>query len=388
MVTRAKGAVFNTDGHLVFDTVAALKAALPTEELEGIVWLKGHTAAGDGGGGAFFYDATEARTNDNGGTVIDPTGLGTGDGCWIRIHDSAIGSLKWFGSDDTSTDNLVAKNASVTGMRVFINDTGMISRSGLYEYDNSATGGHDGVNNFYGWIRILDDNLIRDGDGQSAFKFENLIDGTVSSQDSCTVKQMEDHIADVLGSTERRHTLVGGQTVIDWGEDISEAHVFISGANVDNGKLLKNVDFTIAVDNQTMTLSQSYPDNTIIHLYLFLGSATPLPAGATLKTVTGTTYTLTNGDIDQAIHFTNAAGCTVSLPTTAGVSGASLLNNFVCLVYATTGDITFVLESAGGSEEIKEVNSPPQTKIMAGGWGAVLRDPTVDIYHLTGDTKL
>src|SRR5262249_46208832 len=54
-----------------------------------IVVAKGCLAAGDGGGGVFFWDTTTGT--DDGGTFIKPNGTGVGDTGmgWRRIYDGA-----------------------------------------------------------------------------------------------------------------------------------------------------------------------------------------------------------------------------------------------------------------------------------------------------------
>jgi len=78
----------------------------------------------EGGGGVFYWDANKAKSEHNGGTIIDPTVVfptdwtnqtqlttwfdtsNTGSGCWVRQDKSEL-NLRWFGakgdgvSDDT-----------------------------------------------------------------------------------------------------------------------------------------------------------------------------------------------------------------------------------------------------------------------------------------------
>jgi hypothetical protein len=76
--------------------------------------ILGYYTAGDGGGGTFYWDATSTAT-DNGGTIIQATGVTTGR--WIRAYSGAI-NVKWFGvkgdSDGTTgngTDDTVVLQA-------------------------------------------------------------------------------------------------------------------------------------------------------------------------------------------------------------------------------------------------------------------------------------
>ena len=59
--------------------------------------ILGYYAAGDGGGGTFYWDATSTDT-DNGGTIIQATGVTTGR--WLRVYSGAVNVL-WFGVDNT-----------------------------------------------------------------------------------------------------------------------------------------------------------------------------------------------------------------------------------------------------------------------------------------------
>lgn len=56
-------------------------------------------------GGIFEYNASLSRVTDaNNGTIINPNGISTGFGCWVRQYSGAV-NVKWFGagtSDDTS----------------------------------------------------------------------------------------------------------------------------------------------------------------------------------------------------------------------------------------------------------------------------------------------
>lgn len=53
----------------------------------------GYYAKGDGGGGLFYWDSTSTET-DNGGTIIQATGVSTGR--WKRVFSGAV-NVKWFG---------------------------------------------------------------------------------------------------------------------------------------------------------------------------------------------------------------------------------------------------------------------------------------------------
>lgn len=69
----------------------------------------GYYTKGDGGGGAFYWDSTSTET-DNGGTIIQATGITTGR--WKRVYSGAV-NAKWFGAkgdgvvDDTAVINTI-----------------------------------------------------------------------------------------------------------------------------------------------------------------------------------------------------------------------------------------------------------------------------------------
>lgn len=73
------------DGSLKLDvqTIADLKAVdVTTVSDKQQALVAGYSAAGDGGGGAFYYDAGSSDA-DNGGTILAPN---AGSGRWKKIH--------------------------------------------------------------------------------------------------------------------------------------------------------------------------------------------------------------------------------------------------------------------------------------------------------------
>lgn len=61
----------------------------------------GYYEKGDGGGGLFYWDLTSTEA-DNGGTVIQATGIITGR--WKRVFSGAV-NVKWFGAKGDNTNN-------------------------------------------------------------------------------------------------------------------------------------------------------------------------------------------------------------------------------------------------------------------------------------------
>lgn len=89
-------------------TFAALKTTPGTTQNE-ICNLLGYFAAGDGGGGEFYWDGT-SQTGDNGGTIV----VVTGSGRWIRVDTNQF-NVKWFGAKgDNINDDTIAIQTCIT----------------------------------------------------------------------------------------------------------------------------------------------------------------------------------------------------------------------------------------------------------------------------------
>ncbi len=74
----------------------------------------GFYAVGDGGGGVFYWDASSTAA-DNGGTIIQATGVTTGR--WIRIFEGPV-RLAWFGvHDDQSVDDTTRVQAALNAAK-------------------------------------------------------------------------------------------------------------------------------------------------------------------------------------------------------------------------------------------------------------------------------
>jgi len=64
--------------------------------------ILGYYSAGDGGGGEFYWDSTSTET-DNGGTIIQVTGVSIGR--WKRIINNEYYDVRAFGATTLNSDN-------------------------------------------------------------------------------------------------------------------------------------------------------------------------------------------------------------------------------------------------------------------------------------------
>jgi hypothetical protein len=131
-LTTDGSSLFFKQATLVADTLSDLLSA----DTAGNIYVNGYHTAGDGGGGEFYWDASQDKANHNGGTIIDPDvtfpsdwtnstqvttwyTAGTGTGCWIRVYKTL--SIKDFGAvgdwnGSTGTDNTTAFQAAIDSL--------------------------------------------------------------------------------------------------------------------------------------------------------------------------------------------------------------------------------------------------------------------------------
>jgi hypothetical protein len=97
--------VLNLDGDrigsVVVDSIANMKNLNTEIEANATVEVLGYHSKGDGGGGTFYWDSTSIE-DDNGGTIIEATGVV--DGRYIRNYSGAV-NVKWFGAKGDGVTN-------------------------------------------------------------------------------------------------------------------------------------------------------------------------------------------------------------------------------------------------------------------------------------------
>lgn len=91
--------------NLTVDNIAQLKL----NSNMGRVDVLGYSYIGDGGGGIFYWDSDSIEP-DNGGTIIQATGISTGR--WKRLYSGSV-NVKWFGAkgDGINDDTSYVENA-------------------------------------------------------------------------------------------------------------------------------------------------------------------------------------------------------------------------------------------------------------------------------------
>jgi hypothetical protein len=123
------------------DTFADLKSLNPgAQGSNSILILKGYWGPGDGGGGAFYWDATQAIVNDDGGTIVAPTGAVVG--CWMRLFEGQF-SVRSFGAkgDGTTDDTLAIQRAIDAAQRTGIRAAKVVFPAGSYVVGATASSG-------------------------------------------------------------------------------------------------------------------------------------------------------------------------------------------------------------------------------------------------------
>lgn len=113
------------------DTVPTLKAL--TTKFNSVLVL-GYNTIGDGGGGVFFWNNSDARA-DNGGTIIQPN---TGGGRWNRLNPKEL-DVKYFGAkaDGTIDDTTAVAQALAASGKLTPIVLDRVAKTGASYRDNN-----------------------------------------------------------------------------------------------------------------------------------------------------------------------------------------------------------------------------------------------------------
>lgn len=161
------------------NTVATI-AALRARALGGTVQVLGYSSAGDGGGGIFVWNALSTATDD-GGTVIQPTGVPTGR--WLRAWSGAVHAEWWGTSDYGASLSAAAALLRTSGGKILVarNPSGVATTPiNLTECINGivieGTGGAENLP----IIQIAHNGVAIDCTGSQSITFLNFMIATAS----------------------------------------------------------------------------------------------------------------------------------------------------------------------------------------------------------------
>ncbi|WP_250501977.1 glycosyl hydrolase family 28-related protein [Caballeronia sp. AZ7_KS35] len=94
----------------VVDSIATLRALNHTYYQRAFV--TGYYGAGDGGGGAYRYDASDTTSADNGGSII----VATDGGRWKLVFNGSLDVRQFGAKGDSSTDDTAAVNKATAAL--------------------------------------------------------------------------------------------------------------------------------------------------------------------------------------------------------------------------------------------------------------------------------
>lgn len=134
---------------MVYNSIADLKAvAIPTDNFANVL---GYSTPADGGGGDFYYDATDTTSADDDGTIFTSTASGA-TGRWKRLYSGAL-NVKWFGvKGDDSTDDTIKINSAIANLPI---ESTLFFPSGDYHISGNLN-----INNKQNIILQADANTI------------------------------------------------------------------------------------------------------------------------------------------------------------------------------------------------------------------------------------
>lgn len=145
----SKGVALVGGAGRVVATIAVLKTLPKTGSPEAFVM--GYYAAGDGGGGQYRYDSSDAISTDNGGTII----VAADGGRWKLVTTNTINVRQFGAKGDNSTDD----TAAIQACRDWAVSTGTMTQivftRGIYKYSVSPNWGVNGLTvRFDGEVRL------------------------------------------------------------------------------------------------------------------------------------------------------------------------------------------------------------------------------------------
>jgi len=129
----------------------------------------------------------------------------------------------------------------------------------------SAANTYDDFDDRYLGAKAADPSTDNDGDGlgEGALYFN-----TVSNEMKVYTGSAWAAFTDPVTTTESK-TLTSGQTSVTFTNSTGFASFYVNGPDTDNGRLVAGVDYTNDSATNTITLTESYPDGTVILLTLF-----------------------------------------------------------------------------------------------------------------------
>jgi hypothetical protein len=380
MVNRAKQSTFDSSDNLTVTDIPALKA-LPRERQEGVIFVQGALAANDGGGGTWMWTAGSTDTPND--VLISQPDDDSG-GRWFRIIHNDIADFAWFGESDNKLANLNAQGTFANGLVLYVDDGDL---SGFFKYDNDELINPNTDHRVNGWIRINDfnfdtNNLVLTngakitGSADADLTKDGFGDFN-SPQDLPTVNQVNQLIQDNLVASQIERA-PGNNLIVDFGEDVSTAFIYVAGTGTDRGLLKNGIDYFFPNPGtpNIIELSNTFPD-AILTAYFFQGPAPATNPGVLVKHINGSTHTISNADVDRYLICTDPLGCEITVPDTGVFNDI-----FVCIIKAETAGRVF-FSGPGTIDEISGYN----TVIEDGGVVALFGGLNEGEFTLTGDTR-
>lgn len=280
----------------------------------------GYYTKGDGGGGTFYWDSSSTET-DNGGTIIQATGITTGR--WKRVFSGAV-NVKWFGAKgDGVTDDTVAFNLATQSTTAYAN---------VQRYSINLDGGH---------YKILGNVYIRKGQmiiGDNAHIYMGNTGSFRLGRDSTNTEDIGGYPVKIDGLF-----IEGGSTSISASiSGYSITNCFISSAIT--GLSIGGADGIISgcqLDNGSTLMYLSGKNHNISNCNFYIGNTQILIDGLSDTVIDGCNFNYTNIssislESSQAINNISVSDCEFKLNAqNTGFKG------FVNISSGIYGDISF-----------------------------------------------